>query len=402
MSRTARWQRLQALPLVMESLSAPARASFLSAHRTISSTGAPRSKNTEWIRGKIWKGDAPGPADPYTQRPEADAEAAAADDAKKQSNLPAEALESSRPRRDKTPAAVRDTRILLPARRSEATAERDVPAADPTYVPATEADGLEEIGALSTWWDQPGHWGEESEFRGFGRAGRGGRDGAPVGREVLEVHLRRALVEVLALQAAGRFAEWATRRWRAGGRAAMDEALGLGVQVHEGGRATLAGDGGKVAEGLVGEEAAAETEELPEQLTAEEAKGMIKQWDSSWKTVVLDDEMKFALRKRLYQLTGNLIPDARLAAATTIRHVLTLAGKDPKPPKLAESLEKRNAFGGLANVTVHGKKIGAIDKEVAIGRWKVIEEELRKRDLPVRGYGNMKKNKERDWLTGKI
>lgn len=65
-------------------------------------------------------------------------------------------------------------------------------------------------------------------------------------------------------------------------------------------------------------------------------------------------------------------------------------------------LEKRNAFNELTNVTVHDRKIGPIDKEVSVGRWKVIEEELKKRDLPVTGYGNASRNKERDWLTGKI
>jgi hypothetical protein len=65
-------------------------------------------------------------------------------------------------------------------------------------------------------------------------------------------------------------------------------------------------------------------------------------------------------------------------------------------------LEKRNAFGDLANVKVHERRVGPIDKEVAVGRWKVIEEELKKRDLPVTGYGDAPRNKERDWLTGKI
>lgn len=108
------------------------------------------------------------------------------------------------------------------------------------------------------------------------------------------------------------------------------------------------------------------------------------------------------LRKRLYQLTGILIPDAKLAAANTAKHILTLATRDPKPLKLAQMLEKRNAFNDLSNVKLHERKIGPIDKEVAVGRWKVIEEELKKRDLPVTGYGNAARNKERDWLTGKI
>jgi hypothetical protein len=55
----------------------------------------------------------------------------------------------------------------------------------------------------------------------------------------------------------------------------------------------------------------------------------------------------------------------------------------------------------LPNVTVHSRKIGPVAKETAIGRWKVIEEELTKRGLPVTGTAGLGKNKERDWLTGK-
>ncbi|KAK5995315.1 hypothetical protein PT974_03718 [Cladobotryum mycophilum] len=380
MPRITRLQRLQSLPLTIDSLSTSARPSFL-ASRGISTTCAAQSKNTEWVRGKLWKGDAPGPADPYTQRPEPE----------EKSNLPEEALES-RPPQDKTPAAVRNTRILLPAKRSEATTEQELKTADPTYVPAMEADGLEEIGTLSTWWDQPNHWGEESEFKGFGSTQR------VVEKDIIEVHLRRAVVEVLALQQAGAFPEWATKRWQEGARAELDEALLFTIEVVDG-KATLTKDASAVAESLTSD---VETDVAREGLTAEEAKGLVKQWDPSWKSIVLNDEVKFALRKRLYQLTGNLIPDSRLAAANTIKHVLALAAKDPKPLKLVEVLEKRNAFQELSNVKLHNRKIGAIDKEVAVGRWKVIEEELKKRDLPVTGYGNLRKNKERDWLSGKV
>lgn len=43
-----------------------------------------------------------------------------------------------------------------------------------------------------------------------------------------------------------------------------------------------------------------------------------------------------------------------------------------------------------------------MDKEVAVGRWKVIEEELAKRGLPSTGSGGLGRNKEMDRLLGKI
>lgn len=108
------------------------------------------------------------------------------------------------------------------------------------------------------------------------------------------------------------------------------------------------------------------------------------------------------IRKRLYQLTGNLIPDAKLGAARTVQNILTLAGKPPKAERLFDVLEDKGRLQSLANVKLHSRKIGAIDKEVAVGRWKVIEEELRKRGLPVTGTEDLPKNKERDWLTEKL
>jgi hypothetical protein len=101
-------------------------------------------------------------------------------------------------------------------------------------------------------------------------------------------------------------------------------------------------------------------------------------------------------------LTGNLIPDAKLGAVSTIQHLLTLGGKAPKAERLFDELEEKGRLQSLSNVKVHGRKIGAIDKEVAVGRWKVIEEELRKRGLPVTGIADMPKNKEHDWLTDKL
>lgn len=70
--------------------------------------------------------------------------------------------------------------------------------------------------------------------------------------------------------------------------------------------------------------------------------------------------------------------------------------------KLAEILETQSNLPTLSNVKVHSRKVGPIDKEIAVGRWKVIEEELSKRGLPATGTAGLAKNKERDWLTGKV
>lgn len=54
----------------------------------------------------------------------------------------------------------------------------------------------------------------------------------------------------------------------------------------------------------------------------------------------------------------------------------------------------------MSNVKAHAQRISYVDKEKSIGRWKVIEEELKARDLPVLGTGNAPKHRERYWFRG--
>ncbi|KFA67617.1 hypothetical protein S40285_04950 [Stachybotrys chlorohalonatus IBT 40285] len=376
MSRIPRVRRLVSLH---SAISPSTTKKPFAAARAVSTSGASQAKSG-WLREKLWKGEAPGAEDPYTQQP----------DTGPQSNLPQEALEH-RPRVDRTPRVLQNARLTLPPRRTEATTEQELSSIDPTYVPATTAEGLEEIAPLKTWWQQEGHWGEESAFRGFGSSAR------TTDKEVIEVYLRRAVVEILALKQAGLFGEWVTAKWPAGARAALDDALAVGVRVVDG-KAELDGDARAVMDNLKAEPEEGEAE----QVALEEAREITKTWDPSWKDIVLDEEVKFALRKRLYQLTGTLLPDARLGAAHTLRHVLTLASKPPKAKKLAEVLQQRGDLDQLANVKLHGRRQTPIDKETAVGRWKVIEEELRLRGLPVTGTDGMRKNKEKDWITGRL
>lgn len=273
MSRIPRMRRLASLQLAVAPPSPSARAPF-AVCRAISNTTVTRSKNTEWVRGKLWKGEAPGPEDPYTQRPEPE----------DPSNLPEEALEFQS-RTDKTPAAVIESRLALPPKRTEAASEKELKSADPTYIPATEAEGLEEIGNLSTWWEQEGHWGDESAFKGFGSAEK------VVDKDVVEVYLRQAVVEALSLRETGVFSEWATKKWREGPRSELDQVLATEVQV-QGSQASLKGDVAAIAQNLAAE---ADEAESIDKITPEEAREMVKSWDASWKELVLDDQLKFAV-----------------------------------------------------------------------------------------------------------
>ncbi|KAJ4009702.1 hypothetical protein NW752_009289 [Fusarium irregulare] len=334
---------------------------------------------TQWIRKQLWKGEAPGAEDPYTQRPEPEP-----------TSLPNEALEASQG--DRRPGAVRNTRLVLPPTHSEALTEKEVESVATDYIPATTIEGLEEIEPLKTWWEQPGHWGEESEFQGFGKAVK------VQDQAVLEVYLRQALVESLSYQQRGLLEEYAAKKWPMGKRSHLDRTLAVSIRFENNGQPML-----NTHFRVVTEELKARPDEERVEISPEEAKEMLNALDPSWKKAFLgNDHLKFAIRKRLYQLTGHFIPDVKLAAANTPKELITVALTiNKRGKKLAEVLEEQKGFSKLQNVTVHSRRVTPIDREVSVGRWKVIEEELRKRDLPVTGTGGYGKNKERDWLTGK-
>jgi hypothetical protein len=57
----------------------------------------------------------------------------------------------------------------------------------------------------------------------------------------------------------------------------------------------------------------------------------------------------------------------------------------PRPKNLAETLATKTELASLPNVKITGRRETPVDKEKAVGRWKVIEAELRSRGLPVLG-----------------
>jgi hypothetical protein len=89
--------------------------------------------------------------------------------------------------------------------------------------------------------------------------------------------------------------------------------------------------------------------------------------------------------KRLLQLTGARPSDHLLSSATTLEGLYNAFKIKEKPKKLAQSEQMQSMNTAIPNITVHHRKRSMIDKEKAVGRWKVIEEELMKRDLPVTG-----------------
>lgn len=70
--------------------------------------------------------------------------------------------------------------------------------------------------------------------------------------------------------------------------------------------------------------------------------------------------------------------------------------RKPKPKKLAELLEKTAVLADLPNVQVYPRRVTPVDKEQMVGRWKLIQQELEARDLPVTGH-DAKHSKTVEW-----
>ncbi|KAI1951932.1 hypothetical protein LOZ57_001345 [Ophidiomyces ophidiicola] len=100
-----------------------------------------------------------------------------------------------------------------------------------------------------------------------------------------------------------------------------------------------------------------------------------------------DPEIRFAFLKRASQLTGYRIPDPELRSMTRVSRLcdfLTAATK-PEPEKLADILIAEGKYASLPNVKIFDRRQTPIDHEKEIGRWKIITQELTKRQLPVTG-----------------
>ena len=84
------------------------------------------------------------------------------------------------------------------------------------------------------------------------------------------------------------------------------------------------------------------------------------------------------------QLTGCRIPDPAISDSKTIADLYYAFQAKEAPKKLAQTIELQRLNEQLPNVTIHPTRRTYVHKEKAIGRWKLIEDELMARDLPLR------------------
>lgn len=108
------------------------------------------------------------------------------------------------------------------------------------------------------------------------------------------------------------------------------------------------------------------------------------------------------LGRRLTELTGHRIMDFKMTGLSTPASIINHLAQPTKTKKLVEELEAKGLLADLPNVTVYPKRVGPVDKEKMVGRWKIIEKELTARGLPVLGTGDYKKAVERRWIMGDV
>lgn len=104
--------------------------------------------------------------------------------------------------------------------------------------------------------------------------------------------------------------------------------------------------------------------------------------------------------KRVFQLSGQQIHDAKLLSIQTAGGLLATVVKPEPARKVYEAVQQRGELDKLPNVSVYAKRRTPVDVAKDLGRWKVVEEELQKRGLPVLGPDSVDKFREREWYHG--
>ncbi|POS76354.1 hypothetical protein DHEL01_v205250 [Diaporthe helianthi] len=304
--------------------------------------------------------------------------------------------------------------VLPPSDLAVAQREDELEADGVSYRPADSAHGLEVVGGLGGWFERDEHWGASKRYAGFAPTACVTDPG------LLELNVRRAVAEALAVAAAAAAAGTGgeatatdkapllTGLWERGGREEAERALGLRLEVRgDGAVGVVAAEAEEVVQGLrwdpeAGPSVAQVGEEVGrQQFSPDEAREIVRSLDQGWKNISLHDvQLKFAVTKRILQLTGHAIPDSKLLSIHTAGQLVALLVKPEPPAKLADVLEQQGDLTSLPNVRVHATRRTPVHKHQEVGRWKVIVEELEKRKIPVTGDGGIGKFVGDKWLRG--
>jgi len=101
-------------------------------------------------------------------------------------------------------------------------------------------------------------------------------------------------------------------------------------------------------------------------------------------------------------LTGHIVSDGKLMTIKTIGALVAHLAQPPKAKRLVDEIQAKGILSDLPNVQVFRRRVGPVDKERMVGRWKIIERELQKRNLPALGTGGYRKTVEKSWVVGGV
>ncbi|KAF2772855.1 hypothetical protein EJ03DRAFT_371763 [Teratosphaeria nubilosa] len=272
--------------------------------------------------------------------------------------------------------------------------EYEVPALiDPSthkdYVQAQTWDGLEMVGGVE-WVKARADRGEP--YRGFVRDTR-----AEMSDTQWRTLLHHITVEALVLQKAGRVAGEIcnpraedSKNWMHTKSATVQPSVDGGVTVSF----AQAEVEEQIAKGIIEDDPEGQPQhnndlrlELKRALAASQNDGIAEDSAiSTWTDITLQDpSLKLAILKRTMQLTGHRLPDPAISNSETLADLYDALKQKPEPKSLAHTPQLRRLKAELPNVSVYARRQTPVDRERKVGRWKVIEDELLARDLPVFG-----------------
>lgn len=192
--------------------------------------------------------------------------------------------------------------VLPPSDLAVAQREDELEADGVSYEPAETAHGLEVVGGLGGWFERDEHWGASKRYAGFAPSQR------VTDSSLLELNVRRAVAEALAVAAAGAGASdkapLLTGLWERGGREEAERALGLRLEVRgDGAVGVVAADAEGVVQGLRWDPEAPDAsvakagdEVGAQQFSPDEAREIVQSWAQGWKNISLHDvQLKFAV-----------------------------------------------------------------------------------------------------------
>jgi len=178
------------------------------------------------------------------------------------------------------------TNLAIPPPLSSAPVPEDV--SDPDYVQAESGVGLEEVGGLASYWEEKSHWDPSIELEIFGPSKKTRHPA------ILEVVVRRAVVEALAMQASANEEESSpglAGTWSVGGPQGFSRAFSVKVAVADE-KATLEGDVKRLVDGLRSPGVSDDSILIG----SGEAQALLSSCGDNWKRVPLTDHaLKFAV-----------------------------------------------------------------------------------------------------------